>query len=201
MKVLGITGGVGAGKSTVLAHLSEDCGARVIQADQVGHLMMEPGRPCYYRIVENFGGGILNGDQTINRGRLSARVFEEPERLEQLNRIIHPAVKEYIIEEIARERRENRVPFTAVEAALLIEDHYELICDEIWYIYADEAVRAERLRKSRGYTEEKIRAILRSQLSDAQFRQASQFVIDNSSPIIENTYEQIDRGLREHGFL
>lgn len=201
MKVLGITGGVGAGKSTVLSYLIQAYGARVIQADQAGHYLMEPGKKCYYQIVESFGTGILRGDQGIDREKLGSLVFGDREKLQKLNAIIHPAVREYIAGEIEKERQEGKVPFVAVEAALLIEDHYETICDEIWYIYVDEETRRKRLRDSRGYSEEKTRSILRNQLSDKRFRDACQFVVDNSSTIVENTYEQIDRGLIEHGFL
>ena len=201
MKVLGITGGVGAGKSTILEYLTRAYGARVIQADQVGHHLMEPGQRCYYQIVETFGSGMLKGDQTIDREKLGKLVFADKEKLEKLNGIIHPAVKAYIAEEIEKERKNGKVPFVAVEAALLIEDHYDVICDEIWYIYVDEKTREKRRASSRGYSEEKTKSILRSQLSDKRFRMACQFVVDNSSTIVENTYEQIDRGLVEHGFL
>lgn len=201
MKVLGITGGVGAGKSTVLSYLVRAYGVRVIQADQAGHYLMEPGQACYYKIVEAFGSGIVKGDGTIDRAKLGNLVFGNREKLQKLNGIVHPAVKEYIVSEIEKERREGKVPFVAIEAALLIEDHYETICDEIWYIYVDEESRRRRLKASRGYSEEKTKSILRNQLSEKRFRDACQFVVDNSSTIVENTYEQIDRGLIEHGFL
>ncbi|MFQ9151710.1 MAG: dephospho-CoA kinase [Blautia sp.] len=145
MKVLGITGGVGAGKSTILDYLNRRYHARIIEADKVGHFLMEPGQKVYYRIVETFGSGILKGDQTIDRQKLGRLVFEDQEKLMKLNSLVHPAVKEYIASEIERERKEGKVPFTAVEAALLIEDHYDTICDELWYIYADEDVRRRRL--------------------------------------------------------
>ena len=114
---------------------------------------------------------------------------------------MHPAVKEYIASEIEEERKKKRVPFVAVEAALLIEDHYETICDELWYIYADEEVREQRLLASRSYTREKSRSIMKQQLPDDIFRESCQFVIDNSSEILQNTFEQIDRGLISHGIL
>jgi len=88
-----------------------------------------------------------------------------------------------------------------LEAALLIEDHYESICDEFWYVYADEDVRRQRLMQYRGYTAEKVKQVMKNQLRENVFRQHCQFVIDNSSNIVENTYEQIDRGLIEHEFL
>lgn len=201
MKVLGITGGVGAGKSTVLDYMAKMYHARVIQADQVGHLLMEPGQVCYYHIVEAFGSAILNGDQTINRSRLSDIVFQNSDKLKKLNQIVHPAVKEYIVKEVEEERRLLRVPFVVIEAALLIEDHYDAFCDELWYVYTDDDVRRIRLKKSRGYSDEKVKQIIRNQMKDRVFREHCQFVVDNSSNIVENTYEQIDRGLIEHEFL
>lgn len=201
MKVLGITGGVGAGKSTILDYLNRRYHARIIEADKVGHFLMEPGQKVYYRIVETFGSGILKGDQTIDRQKLGRLVFEDQEKLMKLNSLVHPAVKGYIASEIERERKEGKVPFTAVEAALLIEDHYDTICDELWYIYADEDVRRRRLAASRGYSSEKSDSIMKNQLPDEIFRESCQFVIDNSSEIVQNTFEQIDRGLKEHGIL
>ena len=201
MKILGMTGGVGAGKSTILDYIQKMHGARVIQCDKVGHMVQEPGQSCYYRIVESFGTGILNGDQTISREKLSAAVFHDTEALTRLNQIVHPAVKEYIIKEIETERKRGRVPFVVVEAALLLEDHYDKICDEIWYVYAEETVRTERLMKSRGYSREKARQIMANQMKDSGYRARCSVVIDNSSAIVENTYDQIDQQLIEHGFI
>ncbi|MDY3250790.1 MAG: dephospho-CoA kinase [Candidatus Choladocola sp.] len=201
MKVLGITGGVGAGKSTILDYMQKMYHARVIQADKVSHMLQEVGQSCYYRIIETFGTGILNGDHTISREKLAAAVFDDYGMLQKLNQIIHPAVKEFIIKEIEEEKRRKRVPFVVIEAALLLEDHYDLICDEIWYVYADEATRRVRLMKSRGYSDAKVRKIMGNQMKDAGYRARCKFVIDNSGNIVENTYEQIDKGLIEHEFL
>lgn len=201
MKILGITGGVGAGKSTILDYIQKMYHARVIQADLVGHMVEQPGQPCYYQIVETFGTGILNGDHTIGREKLAAAVFDNYEMLKKLNQIVHPAVKAYICQEIEQEKVRGEVPFVVIEAALLLEDHYDRICDEMWYIYADEATRAERLRRTRGYSDAKVRRIMENQLKEAGYRARCKFVIDNSGNIVENTYEQIDRGLIEHGFL
>lgn len=96
MKVLGITGQVGAGKSTILAYLEEKYRAKVIQADQVGHLVMEPDTSCYKQICSLFGEQILAADQKIDRKKLGAIVFADQEKLAMLNAIVHPAVKEYI---------------------------------------------------------------------------------------------------------
>jgi len=201
MKILGITGGVGAGKSTVLTYLFEKYRARIIQADQVAHLLEEPGQKCFERIVDLFGKELLDEKGAIDRSRLGAKVFCNPESLKRLNGVVHPAVKAYIIEEIQKEREAGQAPFVVIEAALLLEDHYDEICDEIWYVHTDREVRKQRLMESRGYTDEKSEKIMKNQLPDELFFEQCQFVVDNSSDFIENTYEQIDRGLVEHGFL
>ena len=111
-----------------------------------------------------------------------------------MNGIIHPAVKEFLLERLARARAEGQADFFFVEAALLIEGGYLALVDEMWYIYADEAVRRQRLSASRGYSEEKIARIMSSQLGEARFRESCDFVIDNSGELAES-YRQIDRRL------
>ena len=194
MKVIGITGGVGAGKSEILKYLKEKHHAMVVEADKVGHLLMEPGGACYYSIVEKFGSSILNGDQTINRGKLAKIVFADAALLEALNKIIHPRVKAHIVSEIAKERAYHRTELFVIEAALLLEDHYDVICDEIWYIDTDMEIRAKRLKETRGYDDEKIAGIMANQKSPDEFRMACQAVIDNSGSLTE-TFAQIDRQL------
>lgn len=194
MKVIGVTGGVGAGKSAILQYFKEKHGAKVIEADKVGHLLMEPGGACYYSIVEKFGSSILNGDQTINRAKLGKIVFADEALLSELNKIIHPRVKSHIVSEIAKERAYHRTNLFVVEAALLIEDHYDVICEELWYIHTDEKIRAKRLQESRGYDEEKIADIMANQKTPEEFRAACQVVIDNSGDLAD-TYQQIDRQL------
>ena len=146
--VIGLTGGVGAGKSTVLGYLADHYGARVIEADRVAHLLQQPGGDCYDAIVNCFGREILFPDGKINREILGRIVYTDQEQLKVLNGIVHPAVKTYIIEAIAQEQKKADVPFVTIEAALLLEDGYDRICDEIWYIYADEAARTKRLQSS-----------------------------------------------------
>lgn len=201
IKVLGITGGVGAGKSTALRYLEEAYRACVLEADKIAHLLMEPGEPCYGGITAYFGSQVLREDGCLDRGKLGKIVFSDPEKLCKLNEIVHPAVKAYIRDRICQERKARLAPFVAVEAALLLEDGYEEICDEIWYLYASEQVRIRRLMASRGYTRERARQIMGNQLPEETFRERCQFVVDNSSDHVEHTYEQIDRGLREHEFL
>ena len=184
MYVFGITGGVGAGKSTVLRLIKENFNASVIEADEVGRMLMEPGNSAYLKIVEIFGEDILDnpGEQgsPINRAKLTGIVFNNKNKRMVLNGIVHPLVKKYITEEIGRIRCAEKYDYVFVEAALLIEDHYDIICDELWYIYADEETRRERLKSSRGYSDEKIDSVFASQLSDEQFRSHCSRVIDNS---------------------
>lgn len=201
MKVLGITGGVGAGKSTVLAYLEKQYGVRVIQADLAAHQLQMPGTTCYKRIAAEFGAEIFRMDGSINREILGKIVYSDKTRLTALNNIVHPEVKAYIIREIEKERQKNQIPFLVVEAALLLEDGYDKICDEIWYIDTKREVREHRLQISRGYSMEKIRSIMANQKTEDDYRCSCNFVVDNSSDFVENTYEQIDKGLREHGFL
>ncbi len=201
MKVLGITGGIGAGKSSVLAYLEHKYGARVLQSDLVAHELQKPGQECHRQIASVFGNAVLREDRTIDREKLGKIVYASPEKLQQLNQIVHPAVKNRIIAAIEEERAAGKAPFVVVEAALLLEDHYDRICDEIWCVTADETERRRRLAADRGYSPEKIDAVLKNQKNDAQYRAACKFVIDNSGDFVDNTEEQIDKGLIEHGFL
>ncbi|MCI8417460.1 MAG: dephospho-CoA kinase [Lachnospiraceae bacterium] len=189
MRSIGITGGVGAGKSEILAHLEKYYGAQIIEADKVGHLVMEPKGPAYQAVLEAFGLEILGKDGAIDRGVLGGMVFGNEEQLEKLNKIVHPQVKSWIYREMGRLRQQGCELFT-IEGALLIEDQYEDICQELWYIHADADIRRERLRASRGYTDERIDAIFHSQLSEAEFRKHCQAVIDNSGSF-DKTCRQI----------
>lgn len=196
MRFIGITGGVGAGKSELLAYLRSKPGVRVMVADEIAHLLMEPGQTCYNEIVEHFSEEkILNEDLTFNRNALADRIFSDKAKREELNAIVHPAVKKYVLEQYNKEKKEGRTEFLFLEAALLIEEHYDEICDELWYVYTSEANRRQRLKASRGYTDEKVDAIMASQLPEEEFRRACRITIDNNGSV-EQLYEQIEEGLR-----
>lgn len=197
MHVIGITGGVGAGKTKILTYLSEHYSCRIILADEVANQLKEPGQKCYEEIVTLLGTQILKPDGTIDRLKMAERIFSDRELLQHVNEIIHPAVKEYILQAIEEERHRDKIDFLFLEAALLIEEGYESIVDELWYIYADEAVRAERLKANRQYSDEKIQKILRSQLSDAEYRAHCSTVIDNDVAL-EETYRQIEKKMGEY---
>lgn len=194
MKIIGITGGVGSGKSALLSYIKEKYNCRVILADEVAHQVKEPGEPCYEELVRLLSPDILNEDLSINKGSMAARIFGSKELLKKVNDIIHPAVKTFILNEIARTRAEGEKEFLFLEAALLIEEGYLEIVDEMWYIYAGEQVRRRRLKKTRGYSDEKIDAIFRSQLKEEEFRCRCALVIDNSESL-ERACRQIDKRL------
>ena len=194
MKVIGVTGGVGAGKSEILTYIAENWDAAVVETDEVGYLVMRPGKSCFAPIVELFGPGILQEDGTLDRAKIAELVFGDKELLEKLNAIVHPAVKRYIQKAIERERELDTDIFI-VESALLVEDKYNAICDELWYIYADEETRTERLMKNRGYSKEKILSIFANQLSEDEFSEQCDFEIDNSGDF-EDTKEQIKQRMQ-----
>ena len=195
MKIIGITGGVGAGKSTILDYLSQKYDAYVIQADKIGHLVMEPGGLCYEHVIALFGRQIIKNDKTIDRKQVSDVVFGNELMRQSLDAIIHPAVKTYILEEI-RKQRQAGCRLLVIEAALLLEEKYDAFCDQVWYVHTDQEIRIERLMKSRGYTREKALSIIKRQASEAFFRQNTDCVITNNG-LPEETWLQIEEGIKK----
>lgn len=197
MRVIGITGGVGAGKTEVLSYIEETYHCRILLADEVGHLVKMPGQPCYEKLVELLGEDCLLPDKTFDKGKMAEMIFKDKTLLKQVNALLHPAVEKYILEEIAKEKRKNTLDFFFVEAALLLESGLCAYLDEIWYIYAEEKVRRKRLKAARDYSEEKIDSIFASQRSEKEFREKCDVVISNNGQI-EETKKQIDEKLGEY---
>ena len=199
MITIGITGGVGAGKSTVLDFLAEKYQAYVMKADEIGHLVMEPGQECYEPVIALFGKQIIKDDKTIDRRQVSDVVFSHPDMLERLNEIIHPAVKRYIRRQLELKRQQGQT-ICVVEAALLLEDHYQQFCDTIWYIHTDQEIRIRRLMENRGYTREKSISIIASQAPEEFFRANADYVVVNNTDLKE-TWQQIEEGIRKYETL
>lgn len=191
MLILGITGGVGSGKSKILYDLSNQYGAYIVETDKLAHRLMEPGQPIYAKIVETFGREILvkEAPYAIDRAKFAQIVFADKGKLEQLNAITHPAVKTWIRKDI-EEKKKQDIRIYVIEAALLIQDGYKEICDEIWYIYADEATRTKRLMAQRGYTRERCQAMFRSQDAEMYYRTYADFTINNQFDY-ENSSKQL----------
>ena len=125
---------------------------------------------------------------------MAEKIFADESLLQKVNDILHPAVKEFLLERLEAARSSGEAELFFVEAALLIEAGYGGLVDEMWYVYADEEVRRERLRRDRGYSTERIDNVLRRQLSEEAFREGCDFVIDNSGSL-EESCRQIDRKL------
>lgn len=198
MKILGITGGVGSGKSRVLYDLQKNYGAYVVEADKLAHELMEPGMPIYDRIVETFGSSILSKEPpyNIDRQLLGQKVFSDNEKLQILNNISHPMVKDSIMARIEQARSDGKISLFVIEAALLIQDGYKAVCDEIWYIWVGREERIRRLMLQRGYTREKCISILDSQDSDDYYRKYTDFTINNQLDY-ENSSKQLKARLNK----
>lgn len=198
MKTIGITGGVGCGKSKILEYISKTCNCRIILADDVGNKLKEPGEVCYNKLIDLLGEDIIDTDsldKAIDKKKMAAAIFADESLLLKVNDIIHPAVTEYILKQKEIEKEKGNIDFFFIEAALLIECGYREYVDELWYIYADESKRIERLISSRGYSKSKIASIMASQLSEAQFRENCDYIIDNSGSL-EETYKQVDKRIK-----
>ena len=205
MIIIGVTGGVGSGKSALLQYMKEQYSCRILMADEAAHEVSKRGGRAFAVLLDLLdkypsGRPILGTDGEIDRAEMASRIFTRPELRDQVNALIHPAVKDLILEEILRETRkeaagdEGAVRYCVLEAALLIECGYRPLVDEMWYIYCDPGVRAARLRAGRGYSEEKTRSIMASQLTEEEFRANSDVVIDNSGEF-EDACRQADEAL------
>lgn len=204
--IIGITGGVGVGKTTVLNVLQSSYKARVIIADNVAKSLMKPGNDCYDKVVEAFGPEILfdvpedmlfgNSNKpikpAIDRKKLSDIVFDDPEKLEKLNAAVHPEVKKAILKAIYDIYEVDDNALIVLEAALLIEDGYEELCDEMWVVTAKKEKRIERLMLDRKYTREKCESIMDDQLSEDEYLAHADFVLENTGNI-EETVKQIKK--------
>ena len=189
--VIGITGGVGAGKSVVLNHLKENYPCEVLVADDIGNEVKMPGGRCYEAFIELVGGEIVKEDGTIDRAKAAEIIFADDALLDKVNALIHPAVKEEFFERTAKARMNDEIKFVFMEAALLIEAGYVPELDELWYVCAGEQLRAKRLAEARGYSAERIEGIMEQQLTDAEFRKYADRVIVNDGTI-EELKDQID---------
>lgn len=185
--IVGITGGVGAGKSSVLSILKETFGARVILADLVAHDLMEPGMEGLKRVTEALGASFIREDGSVDRAALAEIIFHDETALAVMNGIIHPMVWAAI----QKEAQECRETLVIVEAAVF-DTAPEHFFDEMWYVYTTKENRILRLMESRGYTREKCESIIAKQDSEEQYRKRCGRVIDNNG-----TEEATKRQLKE----
>ncbi len=202
MIIIGITGGVGSGKSALLQYIGSHYKACILRSDEAAHAVsLVPGGSVYPALVslltahkKDEDAPLCHGDGSIDHKEMAARIFREPALREEVNAIVHPAVRVYIDDAIQKARESKKYDFFFLEAALLIECGYRSVVDSMWYIHADESVRRKRLKENRGYSEEKTSAIMKSQLSETAFRENADVVIDNSGSL-ESAFRQIDEAL------
>jgi dephospho-CoA kinase len=183
MKVIGLTGGIGSGKSTVTELLSE-LGASVVSADEVGHQCYQPGTEAWKDVVDAFGEEVVAPDGSIDRQKLGPIVFGDPEALKRLNQIMHPRMYDMMAEQIEEYRR-GGVEVVILEAAILFEGGWAPLADEIWVTVASEPTVIQRVRERTGLPEEQIRSRIRSQMSNEELKGKADLVISNDGDLDE----------------
>ena len=180
LTVIGLTGGIGTGKSTVLDIIRNDYNAYCVEADKIAADMEKKGRHVYDCIVEHFGTQILREDGEIDRDSLRRMAMNAPEALEWLNNLIHPEVKKFIVTDIERVREEAHFTYYVIEAALLIQDGYKDICDYMLNVSVTRKIRIERIMANRGYDYDKALSFINNQPDEDFYRDNSDITIDNS---------------------
>jgi dephospho-CoA kinase len=181
---IGLTGGIGCGKSTVTKILAE-LGAVVMDADKIAHSTYAPGGPAYDGVVAAFGKEVLAPDGTVDRTKLGPIVFKEPSKLTKLQEAVWPATKQRIGELIAETRRKGENKPIVVEAAILIEAKWQSVFDEVWLITAAKESVIERVERERGLKPEQTEARIRAQLPDEERRKHASLVIENNGTIAQ----------------
>lgn len=164
MKIIGLTGGYGSGKSTVAEFLAE-LGATVIDADRVGHEVFKPGTEAWREVVGAFGQGIISTDGTIDRRKLAKIVFRSPDARVRLNHIMHPRIRERV-EALIGEYEKAGADIVVIEAPLLLEAGWKSRVDEVWVTSIPQTTVISRLREQKGTPESESLARIRAQLSD-----------------------------------
>lgn len=185
--LIGLTGGIGAGKSTVAQALA-DRGATVVDADQVAREVVEPGTPTLLKLAEAFGDEILDVDGSLNRPKLGELVFGNPDQVELLNSIVHPAVRERTQQHFAAAGERDVVVY---DVPLLIESKLPYAFDLVVIAMAPESVRLDRLVNIRGMSPAEAQSRIDSQATDDQRREIADVLIDTGGTM-EHTYEQVD---------
>ena len=192
MITIGITGGVGSGKSSVLDYIKNHYSAYVILADEVGHQLMEPGGATYDRLIEVYGNEILMDDGTIDKKKLAEIAFKNSASIQKINGLTHPLICNAIVKEMEKIEKSGKYEFLFLETAILEESGMSDECDWVWYIHAPEEVRIERLIASRGYSRQRCKAIMKQQMEEERFYKIADYVIENGGDF-EETKAQIHR--------
>jgi dephospho-CoA kinase len=177
--VVGLTGGIASGKSTVARELARR-GARVIDADKLGHRAYEPGTQAHRDVIAAFGPEVRAADGTIDRAALGARVFGRPDQLKRLTDIVWPEIRRLAKAEIGALRAADPHAVVVLEAAVLFEAGWEPLVDEIWVVVVERATAVERAVARGGLTAAQVEARIDAQLSNDERRRRAHVVLDNS---------------------
>ncbi|HJD89953.1 MAG TPA: dephospho-CoA kinase [Corynebacterium urealyticum] len=177
MFLIGLTGGIGSGKTTVATRLKA-LGARIVDADKIAREIVEPGEPALAELAEAFDG-VLNADGTLNRAELARQAFAAPDATEKLNSITHPRIRERTLERFAQARTDG-VPVLVYDMPLLIENGEYKKMDHVLVVDAADEIRIDRLVNSRGLDEEDARRRIAAQISREERLAAADSVVDNS---------------------
>ena len=194
MKVIGLTGGIGSGKSYVADVAVKNFEILHISTDEIARRQMLNGGESFYRVVEEFSkysDELLLENGEINRQVLGAIVLNDQMLLEKLDSITHPPVIEEVNKIIETERQNGRYAALMIETALIYEAGMDSICDEVWYVYAPRDTRKKRLMASRGYSEEKAEGFFRRQKPEEEFLKRAQRVVPNGADVTEEELVRI----------
>ena len=181
MFVIGLTGGIGTGKTSV-SNILSSLGASMINADKIGHKIYEPNSEGWMEVVNTFGKEILNENLEINRKKLGSIVFKDKKNLDQLNSITHPRIYSEIESEL-QTLSNNNVNVSVVEAALLIEAKWTSLADQVWITVSKENTIYKRLEKRDGLNIEAVKARISSQMSTKEKLKFADVIIKNDSSI------------------
>jgi dephospho-CoA kinase len=177
VKLIGLTGGVGSGKSTV-AEMMRELGAEVVDADEATHAVYEPGSPGFDAVVREFGAEFVEGGR-IDRSRLGELVFHDDDARRRLNSIVHPLVRDWMAQKTA-EAAEREAEVVVQDVPLLFENGLERLFSSVVLAYAPEEAQVERLVSGRGFTPERARAMIAAQMPIENKRGLAHHVINNS---------------------
>jgi len=177
--VIGLTGGIASGKSTVARHFAAR-GARVIDADKLGHRAYEPGTQAHREVIAAFGPEVRAANGTIDRAALGARVFGRPAELKRLTDIVWPEIRRLAEKEIAAIRASDPRAVVVLEAAVLFEAGWEPLVDEIWVAVVERAVAVQRAVARGGLTAQQVEARIDAQLTNGERKKRAHVVLDNS---------------------
>lgn len=178
MKVIGLTGGIGSGKSTVARSLQEH-GFPIVDADLIAREIVEPGQPALAELTKEFGADILNTDGSLDRGLLASRAFENKETTQRLNNITHPRINQRT-QELFDEARENGAEAVIYDMPLLIDKGLHKDMDATIVVHAAEHVRLERLTTKRGLDVDDVRRRINAQIDDETRKQHADILLDNN---------------------